>query len=295
MKIKFSGCYTALVTPFRGDLSLDEDALRRLIRAQIAGGVSGLVPCGSTGEASALEHAEWRRVLAIAVAEAAGILPIVAGISANATAKAAGLAREAAALGADALLVVCPYYNKPTQEGLYRHFGAVARATDIPLILYNIPGRTAVNMAPRTVLRLARDFRNILAIKEASGSLDQATEILAGAPSGFAVLSGDDSLTLPMMAAGASGVVSVLSNVAPRKVAALCRHAAHGRLAAARRAHLALFGLTKALFAETNPIPVKAALAMMGLCRDVPRLPLTRLSAQPRASLRKALRGAGLI
>ena len=295
MKIKFSGCYTALVTPFRGDLSLDEDALRRLIRAQIAGGVSGLVPCGSTGEASALEHAEWRRVLAIAVAEAAGILPIVAGISANATAKAAGLAREAAALGADALLVVCPYYNKPTQEGLYRHFGAVARATDIPLILYNIPGRTAVNMAPRTVLRLARDFRNILAIKEASGSLDQATEILAGAPSGFAVLSGDDSLTLPMMAAGASGVVSVLSNVAPRKVAALCRHAAHGRLAAARRAHLAFFGLTKALFAETNPIPVKAALAMMGLCRDVPRLPLTRLSAQPRASLRKALRGAGLI
>ena len=295
MKIKFSGCYTALVTPFRGDLSLDEYALRRLIRAQVAGGVSGLVPCGSTGEASALEHAEWRRVLSIAVAEASGRLPVVAGISANATAKAASLAREAAALGADALLVVCPYYNKPTQEGLYRHFGAVARAADIPLILYNIPGRTAVNMAPRTVLRLARDFRNILAIKEASGSLDQATEILAGAPSGFAVLSGDDSLTLPMMAAGASGVVSVLSNVAPRKVAALCRHAAHGRLAAARRAHLAFFGLTKALFAETNPIPVKAALAMMGLCRDVPRLPLTRLSAQPRASLRKALRGAGLI
>ena len=295
MKIKFSGCYTALVTPFRGDLSLDEDALRRLIRAQIAGGVSGLVPCGSTGEASALEHAEWRRVLSIAVAEASGRLPVVAGISANTTAKAESLAREAAALGADALLVVCPYYNKPTQEGLYRHFGAVARAADIPLLLYNIPARTAVNMAPRTVLRLARDFRNISAIKEASGSLDQATEILAGAPSGFAVLSGDDSLTLPMMAAGASGVVSVLSNVAPRKVAALCRDAAHGRLAAARRAHLDLFGLTRALFAETNPIPVKAALAMMGLCRDVPRPPLTRLSVQPRAALRKALRDAGLV
>ncbi|MDE2314134.1 MAG: 4-hydroxy-tetrahydrodipicolinate synthase, partial [Elusimicrobia bacterium] len=260
MKIKFSGCYTALVTPFRGDLSLDEAALRRLIRAQISAGVSGLVPCGSTGEASALEHAEWRRVLALAVEEASGRLPVVAGISANATAKAASLAREASALGADALLAVCPYYNKPTQEGLYRHFGAVARAADIPLILYNIPGRTAVNMAPKTVLRLACNFKNILAIKEASGNLDQATEILAGAPQGFAVLSGDDSLTLPMVAAGASGVVSVLSNVAPRKVAALCRDAAHGRLAAARRAHLELFGLTKALFAETNPIPVKAAL-----------------------------------
>jgi len=295
MKMKFAGCYTALITPFRSDLSLDEAALRRLVRAQIAGGVSGLVPCGSTGEASALEHAEWRRVLAIAIEEAAGRLPVVAGISANATAKAASLAQEAQALGAEALLVVCPYYNKPTQEGLYRHFEAVARSVDIPLILYNIPGRTAVNMTPRTVLSLARDFQNIHAIKEASGSLDQASEILAGAPRGFAVLSGDDSLTLPMMAAGATGVVSVLSNVAPQKVAALCRDAAAGRLAAARRAHLSLFGLTKALFAETNPIPVKAALSMMGLCRDVPRPPLTRLSAKPRAALRRALQNAGLI
>ncbi|HVC08495.1 MAG TPA: 4-hydroxy-tetrahydrodipicolinate synthase [Elusimicrobiota bacterium] len=295
MKIKFSGCYTALVTPFRSDLSLDEAALRRLVRAQIAGGVSGLVPCGSTGEASALEHAEWRRVLAIAIEEAAGRLPVVAGISANATAKASSLAREAQALGADALLVVCPYYNKPTQEGLYRHFSAVAKAAGIPLILYNIPGRTAVNLAPSTALRLARDYPSIRAIKEASGSLDQASEILAGAPRGFAVLSGDDSLTLPMMAAGAAGVVSVLSNVAPKKVAALCRDAAAERSAAARRAHLGLFGLTKALFAETNPIPVKAALSMMGLCRDLPRPPLTRLSAKPRAALRRALQNAGLI
>ncbi|HVA66328.1 MAG TPA: 4-hydroxy-tetrahydrodipicolinate synthase [Elusimicrobiota bacterium] len=295
MNIKFSGCHTALVTPFREDLSLDEAALRRLVRAQITGGVSGLVPCGSTGEASVLEHAEWRRVLAIVIEEAAGRLPVVAGISANATAKAASLAQEARALGADALLVVCPYYNKPTQEGLYRHFETVARAADTPLILYNIPGRTAVNLAPQTVLRLARDFPNIRAIKEASGSLDQASEILSGAPRGFAVLSGDDSLTLPMMAAGAAGVVSVLSNVAPQRVAALCRDAAAGRLAAARRAHLGLFGLTKALFAETNPIPVKAALAMMGLCRDLPRPPLTRLSAKPRAALRRALQSAGLI
>jgi 4-hydroxy-tetrahydrodipicolinate synthase len=293
--MKLEGSYCALVTPFDSEGRLDEEAYRALIRRQIAGGTAGLVPCGSTGEAATLLHEESRRALEIACAESRGDVPVIAGIGTNATWKAVEAAREAESLGADALLLLAPYYNKPTQEGLYRHFRAVAGETRLPIVLYNIPGRTAVNVAPATVARLAEDCRNVVAVKEAAGSLDQVSEILTLAPRGFTVLSGDDSLTIPMMAVGARGVISVVANVAPRPTAALVSAFLKGDARRAAALHLKLFPLIKALFAETNPIPVKAALGMLGLCRPEPRLPLTPLSAAARPALKKALADFGLL
>jgi 4-hydroxy-tetrahydrodipicolinate synthase len=293
--MKFEGCHAALVTPFDAKGRIDEAAYRGLIRRQIKGGTSGLVACGSTGEAATLTHEEFRRALEIALEESRGDVPVTAGIGANATWKAVETAREAESLGADALLVLAPYYNKPTPEGLYRHFRAVARGTRLPVMLYNIPGRCAVNVPPSVVARLAADCPNVVAVKEASGSLDQASEIVAAARPNFSVLSGDDSLTLPMMAVGARGVVSVVANVAPRETAALCAAALRGDFAKARALHLELFPLIKALFIETNPIPVKAALALLGLCRPEPRLPLTPLSASARPKLKAALKAFGAL
>jgi len=292
--MRFSGSFVALVTPFGKSGALDEEALRRLVRGQLRAGTAGLVPCGSTGEAATLTAEEYRRVVTITLEESQGDLPVVVGVGTNATAKAIELAHEAERLGADALLVLAPYYNKPTQEGLYLHFRAVAESTRLPILVYNIPGRTAVNIMPKTLLRLAANCPNVAAVKEASGSLDQVSEIVA-APSGFAVLSGDDSLTVPMMAVGATGVISVVANVAPRQTAAMCAAFAQGDLKKARSLHHKLFPLIKALFVETNPIPVKAALEMMGLCRGIPRLPLTALSAANRAPLRRALKDCGLL
>jgi 4-hydroxy-tetrahydrodipicolinate synthase len=220
---------------------------------------------------------------------------VIAGIGTNATWKALEMAREAETLGADALLLLAPYYNKPTQEGLFSHFCAVARATRLPVVVYNIPGRTAVNILPKTLARMAQACPNIVAVKEASGSLDQVSEILTLVPKSFSVLSGDDSLTLPMMSAGAKGVVSVVANVAPKATAELCAAVLSGKLAQARKIHLKLFPLIKALFIETNPIPVKAALELMGLCRGDLRLPLTRLEARNKPLLRAELRRAGLL
>ena len=257
--------------------------------------MAGLVPCGSTGEAATLTHEESRRVLELTLEESQGAVPVVAGVGANATWKAVELAREAETLGADALLLLAPYYNKPTQEGLYQHFAAVARGTRLPVVIYNIPGRTAVNVAPATIARLARDFRNVVAVKEAAGSLDQVSEILVHAPKGFTVLSGDDSLTLPMMSVGARGVVSVLSNIAPKPTQRLCDAFLAGRTGEAAKLHLRLFPLIKALFVETNPIPVKAALELMGVCRGQPRLPLTPLTPAARAALKRELKAAGLL
>ena len=293
--MKFEGSYAALVAPFDSSGGLDEDAYRSLIRRQIEGGTSGLVACGSTGEAATLLHEEFRRCLEICMEESRGEIPVMAGIGANSTWKALETSREAESLGVDALLVLAPYYNKPTQEGLYRHYRAVARGTRLPVMIYNIPGRCAVNIAPATIARIARDCPNVVAVKEASGSLDQVSEILTLAPKGFTVMSGDDSLTLPMMAVGARGVVSVVANVAPKQTQALCAafHAGDAKKAAAL--HLKLFPLVKALFVETNPIPVKAALSMMGLCRPEPRLPLTTLSASARPALKKALKNFGLL
>lgn len=293
--MKFSGSYTALATPFTASGKVDEKALRRLVRLQLAGKTSGLVPCGSTGEAATLAHEEYRRVIEVTLEESQGEVPVIAGVGTNATWKALELAREAESLGADALLVLAPYYNKPTQEGLYRHFCAVAGGTRLPLVVYNIPGRTAVNIQPKTLARMAKSCPNILAVKEASGSLDQASEILTLLPPPFAVLSGDDSLTLPMLSAGAAGVISVVANVAPRETAELCGAFLAGDVKKARKIHLKMFPLIKALFIETNPIPVKAALEMMGLCRAEPRLPLTVMEAKNRALLRAELKKFGLI
>ncbi|HAZ07708.1 MAG TPA: 4-hydroxy-tetrahydrodipicolinate synthase [Elusimicrobia bacterium] len=293
--MKFEGSYVALVTPFDSEGRLDEDAYRDLVRRQIKSGIRGLVPCGSTGEAATLLHEEHRRCLELCMEESRGETPVMAGVGANATWKAVELSREAESLGVDALLVLAPYYNKPTQEGLYQHFRAVARETRLPVMVYNIPGRCAVNISPKTIARLAKSCPNVIAVKEAAGSLDQVSEILTLAPKDFVVMSGDDSLTLPMMAVGARGVVSVVANVAPKQTQALCDAFLKGDLKKARALHLQLFPLVKALFIETNPIPVKAALGMMGLCRPEPRLPLTPLSEAARPALRRALKNFGLL
>jgi len=293
--MKFEGSYVALVAPFDSEGRLDEEAYRDLVRRQLEGGTSGLVPCGSTGEAATLLPEEYRRCVQICMEEAQGEIPVMAGIGTNATWKAVEEARAAERQGVDALLVLAPYYNKPTQEGLYRHFRAVAGETRLPVMVYNIPGRTAVNMTPATIARIAKDCPNVRAVKEAAGSLDQVSEILALAPKGFVVMSGDDSLTIPMMSIGARGVVSVVANVAPKQTAAMVAAFLKGDVKKAAAAHLRIFPLVKALFVETNPIPVKAALAMMGLCRPEPRLPLTPLSAAARPALKKALKDYGLI
>jgi 4-hydroxy-tetrahydrodipicolinate synthase len=292
--MKLAGSLVALVTPFSKDGSLNERALRELIRYQLKNGTAGLVPCGSTGEAAVLSQEEYRRVLELTLEESEGLVPVIAGVGTNATWKALESAREAESMGADALLVLAPYYNKPTQEGLYRHFCEVAHATRLPVVVYNIPGRTAVNIAPKTLARIAKACGNVVAVKEASGSLDQVSEILTLSPD-LVVLSGDDSLTLPMMSVGARGVISVVANAAPKASADLCRLALDGDFAKARKTHLKLFPLIKALFIETNPIPVKAALEMMGLPAGEPRLPLTPLSAEHRALLRGELKKLGLL
>ena len=293
--MKFEGSWVALTTPFDSEGRLDQDAYAALIHRQLKAGTRGLVPCGSTGEAATLLHEEFRRCLDIACAESHGDAPVMAGVGTNATWKAVEIAREAESLGVDALLVLAPYYNKPTQEGLYQHFREVARETRLPVMIYNIPGRTGVNITPATIARIAKSCANVVAVKEAAGSLDQVSEILTLAPKGFTVMSGDDSLTLPMMSVGARGVVSVVANIAPKQTQALCEAALQDDYKKAAALHLKLFPLVKALFTETNPIPVKAAQELMGLCRAEPRLPLTPLSAAARPALKKALKDFGLL
>lgn len=293
--MRLEGSWVALATPFQKNGALDEAALRRLIQSHLKSGTAGLIPCGSTGEAATLTREEYRRVIELAMAESQGELPVFAGVGTNATALAVELAREAETLGVDGLLLLAPYYNKPTQEGLFSHFKAVAASTSLPVMAYNVPGRTAVNIQPGTLLRMAKTCPNITAVKEASGSLDQASEIIHGAPKGFSVLSGDDSLTVPMMAVGARGVVSVIANIAPRQTARLCSSALRGDFKAAAALHDRMFPLVKALFLETNPIPVKAALEMLGLCSALTRLPLTPLGAPAKSALRRELKAFGLL
>lgn len=271
-----SGAFTALITPFR-DGEIDTPALRALVERQIDGGISGLVPCGTTGEAPALSATEWDRVVSTVIETARGRVPVIAGTGSNSTASSIERTRRARELGADAALVVTPYYNRPTQEGLYQHFAAIADGSDLPLVLYNVPGRTGVNLLPETTLRLA-DVPGIVAIKEASGSLDQASQIVAEAPDGFAVLSGDDSLTLPIMGVGGTGIISVVSNIVPEAVSALTAACLSGDFASGRAIHLALFDLCRAMFVETNPVPVKAAAALLGYATPEVRLPLAPLS-----------------
>ncbi len=289
----FSGCITALITPFKNG-ELDRSGLRDNIRLQLAAGVGGILVCGSTGEAPNLTEKEWETVLEIAVTEAKGKIRVIAGAGTNSTEKSVRQIKRAEELGVEAVLVVAPYYNKPTQEGIYRHFRACANATGLPVIIYNIPPRSVVNVLPVTIERLAKDCPNIVAVKEASGVVDQSSEIIFRCGERITVLSGDDSLTVPIMAVGGKGVISVVSNIVPADVEKMVREFLAGNIAAARGYHLRLFPLIKALFIETNPIPVKAAMNMLGMAAGEPRLPLCPLSKEHEAVLRQALRDYGL-
>ena len=284
-----SGCGTAIVTPFTADGRLDEPGLRTLMEWQIDEGIDFLVPCGSTGEAQTLTAAERQRVVAAAVQTAAGRVPVIAGATSNDTAAAVEETRAMCALGVDGILSACPYYNKPTQAGLELHFRAVADASTKPVVLYNVPSRTGVNLAPATTLRLAR-HPNVAAIKEASGDLAQMMAILRERPEQFAVLSGDDALTLPLAALGGDGIISVVSNLVPAMMTALTRLAMSGDFGAARAVQFELLPLMNACFLETNPGPVKAALALMGKIENVLRLPLVPVSDAPRHALVEAFR-----
>ena len=294
MKLDTRGCGTALVTPFRRDTSLDEGALRRLVQFQLRDGVDFLVPCGTTGETPTLEHGEYLDVIRIVVEEAAGKVPVVAGVGGNSTKKVIDLAQEVQRLGVQAVLSVAPYYNKPTQEGLYQHFKAIAESTDLPVILYNVPSRTSSNIEPATVARLAK-LPNIIGIKEASGSIVQQMEVLAAVEPGFRVLSGDDAFTLPLIAAGGVGVISVASNEIPGPMTRLTRLCLEGKYDEARRLNAQLLPLMQANFIETSPIPVKAALAMMGMIEEVYRLPLVPMKPENRAKLEKVLAAQGIL
>jgi 4-hydroxy-tetrahydrodipicolinate synthase len=290
---RFSGCITALVTPFRG-ARLDVAGLRRNVRFQLKNRVSGVLVCGSTGESPNLSEAEVERSLAAVRSEVKGRCAFIAGAGTNSTTKSVRQAQRAEALGADALLIVAPYYNKPTQEGLYRHFRAVAESVKLPVIVYNIPPRSVVNILPATIERLARDCRNIVAVKEASGSLDQCTEIMQRCGDRITILSGDDSLTLPILSVGGKGVISVASNIVPLDIVKMIEHFQSGAVELAAGLHWKLFPLIKALFIETNPTPVKAAMAMLGMAAGEPRLPLVSPTAEHQQHIRQALREYGL-
>lgn len=287
------GAWTALVTPFRDtDGAIDFDALDRLVDAQIAGGIDALVPCGTTGESPTLEHDEHDRVVAHVVARVAGRVPVVAGTGSNATAEAVRLTQHAAESGADGALVVCPYYNRPSQRMLFEHFRVVAAASPLPIVLYNIPGRTGVNLEPETVARLRREVPNVAGIKESAGRIDQVDALRAACD--IPILSGDDALTLDFVAHGARGVISVAANVAPRLVADLVRAATAGDAATARAIHERLLPLVRALFVEPNPVPVKRALKMLGRCSDRVRAPLLSALPETEAALRASMAPLGL-
>ena len=272
----FEGIHTALITPFRSG-QVDEEALRAHVERQIEAGVDGVVPCGSTGESATLSHLEHRRVVEIVVDAVKGRVPVIAGTGSNSTREAIELTLHAKQAGADGSLLLSPYYNKPTQEGIYAHYAAIAEATRFPLVIYNIPGRTSSNIAPEIIARLAR-LEYVVGIKEACGNVDQIAHVIAKCPQEFSVLSGDDSLTLPLLALGAKGVISTTSNVAPRQIGELVRRFQRGDVAGAQALHYSLLPLFDVLFCETNPIPVKAAVAELGWCSPEIRLPLTRIT-----------------
>ena len=294
MRPMFQGSIVALVTPFRGG-KVDESTLRKLVDMHVARGTDGIVPCGTTGESPTLSHDEHKRVVEIVIEAAAGRLHVIAGTGSNATSEAIDLTAHAKKAGATGALVVNPYYNKPTQEGLYRHFRAVADAVDIPIIVYNIAGRTAVNIETDTLVRIVKDCANIVGVKEASGSLDQMTQVILACGPDFSVLSGDDNLTLPLMSVGGRGVISVIANIVPRETAEMTHAALAGDWKLARELHLKLFPLSRAAFIETNPIPVKEAMGMMGMLEPEFRLPMCPMGAANRERLRAILVQHGLL
>jgi 4-hydroxy-tetrahydrodipicolinate synthase len=289
----FNGAISALITPFR-DGMVDEAALRELVEWQIQSGVDGVVPCGSTGESATLSHAEHERVIKLVIEQARRRVPVIAGTGSNSTAEAIRLTTFAREAGADGALLLSPYYNKPTQDGIYRHYKMIAASVDLPLIVYNIPGRTASNILPETFARMC-DVKQIAGIKESSGSLDQCSDILRLCGDRLPLLSGDDSLTLPLMSIGAKGVISVMTNVVPREMHEMAAAALSGDFERARAIHFKLLPLMRALFQETNPIPVKQATAYMGKCTNELRMPLTVMSQSPAERLRGVMKELRII
>jgi 4-hydroxy-tetrahydrodipicolinate synthase len=290
------GCATALVTPFKSDGAIDEDRLRALVDRQINGGVKSLVPCGTTGESATMNEDEDARVIELTIEVARGRAKVIAGAGSNSTASAIEYSQRSQDAGADAVLQVAPWYNKPTQEGLYAHFRAIADAVpDLPIMLYNVPGRTSSNIAAQTTLRLARDCENIVAVKEASGNLSQIMEILRERPNEFRVLSGDDAVTLPLVALGADGIVSVASNEVPDLMSQMTNFALDGKWDEARALHYRLLPLMEVNFIESSPGPVKAAMAMMGLLEENFRLPLVPITEKSRARVREVINELGVL
>ncbi|MDR1945917.1 MAG: 4-hydroxy-tetrahydrodipicolinate synthase [Desulfovibrio sp.] len=291
--MKLQGAYTALITPFRNG-KVDEDAFRRHIETQINEGIDGLVPCGTTGESATLSHEEHREVIRICIDQARGRVPVVAGAGSNNTREAEDLVRFAHEAGADAVLLITPYYNKPSQEGLYAHFKALDAAAPIPAVLYNVPGRTGVSIDPGTMARIHKNLNNVIGIKEATGNLIQVSDIIEQCGEEFTLLSGDDFTVLPILAVGGKGVISVVSNIAPRAVHDMCAAWFAGDAAEAKRLHYKLTPLCRACFLETNPVPVKTALGLLGRIEDAaPRLPLAPLVPANEDKLRTIMRSCG--
>jgi 4-hydroxy-tetrahydrodipicolinate synthase len=308
----FKGSIVAIVTPFSatnrggslpvrqagasgGKLVVDEKKFRDLIEFQISNGTSGIVPCGTTGESATLTFEEHEQVIKIAIEQVNKRVPVIAGTGSNSTEEAIILTKHAAASGADASLQVSPYYNRPTQKGLYEHFKAIAEAVDIPIILYNIASRTGVNIEPETIAKLAKDCKNIVAVKEASGSLDQMSRIKSLCGSGFELISGDDSLTLPILSIGGTGIISVVANIVPKDVARMVSEFEKGNIDKAREIHYKLLPLIKAMFIETNPIPVKTAMGLLGMCEPSLRLPMSAMLPENLDKLKSALKDYGLL
>jgi len=290
----FTGTYTAIVTPFKNG-KIDEAALERLIRLQIRAGVDGIVPVGTTGESPTVDYEEHIQIITLSVKFARGRIKVLAGTGGNSTSEAIYLTKRAEKAGADGSLQVAPYYNKPTQEGLFQHFREIARSTRLPIVLYSIPGRCGIEIGVDTVKRLAGECRNIIGIKEAGGSADRVSQLRAALGPRFEIMSGDDSLTVPFMAVGAQGVISVASNVIPRQVAQMVKAYAAGKTRAALKLHQQYYPLFKDLFIETNPVPVKAALAMLGIVEEEYRLPLVPMSAKNREVLRATMKAVGIL
>jgi len=290
----FSGSIVALVTPFKNG-KVDEKKLKSLIEFQIKNGTAGIVPCGTTGESATLSTAEHERVIEITIERVNKRIPVIAGTGSNSTEEAINLTKHAAASGASASLQVSPYYNRPTQKGLYEHFRAIAESVEIPIILYNIASRTGVNIEPETIAKLAKDCKNIVGVKEASGNLEQMSRIKALCPKEFDLISGDDTLTLPVLSIGGSGIISVVANIVPRDVANLVKEFERGNVLKAQGLHYKLFPLVKAMFIETNPIPLKTAMGILGMCEPDVRLPLCEMLPENVEKLKKALKEYGLL
>jgi len=290
----FQGCGTALVTPFRKDGSLDETTMRSLVKRQIAGGVNFLVPCGTSGESPTLTRKEHLRVVEITLEEAKGKVPVLAGAGGYNTAEVIELAHEIKAMGAEGILSVTPYYNKPTQEGLYQHYKAIASAVKLPIVVYSVQGRTGVNVEPATLGRLS-EIEYIVGVKEASGNMSQMASVIQQVPAKFAVLSGDDAITIPLIALGGSGIISVVSNEIPKEMTALTQHALANEFASARELQRRFLPLMEVNFVESNPIPVKAAMSMMGLLEPVWRLPMCAPAAANQGKILRVLENLGLV